>query len=65
MPDRYRIVRMYQRGVPRIIQRGLDLRAAQSHCKSLETSSKTALSPAALEHTRKYGPWFDGYEEDV
>jgi hypothetical protein len=48
----------------RIIKRGLTLEQAQSHCRSPESSSRTATSAAARRRTRTYGPWFDGYDVD-
>ena len=62
----YRIVRCYMKdGRPfRTVKRGLTLEQAQAHCRSPETSSKTATSAAARRRTKERGPWFDGYDED-
>lgn len=61
----YRIVRHYQRGYKsRVIARHLTLEEAQAHCSDLNTSSSTAWTTSALKRTRRYGPWFDGYEEE-
>jgi hypothetical protein len=62
----YRIVRMYQdpNHGSRTIERGLTLDEAQAHCSDLETSSSTCTSTQAQARTRKFGPWFDGYEEE-
>lgn len=64
----YKIVRNYfnHEIAPnrRVIKRGLTLEEAQAHCKDPETSSKTARSAAAKAHTRAYGHWFDGYDEE-
>lgn len=60
----YKIVRMFQRDYPRrTIATGLTLEEAQRHCRDPETSSSTCTSAAGKARTRKYGPWFDGYEE--
>jgi len=62
--SRYRIVRMFQgrpssrRGLPS----ELTLAQAQAHCRDLNTSSSTAWTTSALARTKRYGPWFDGYE---
>jgi len=62
--ERYRIVRFYKdrpaqrRGPPS----GLTLEQAQEHCKDLNTSSSTAWKTSAINRTKRYGPWFDGYE---
>lgn len=64
MADKYKIVRMYQRGGRRTIETGLTLEQAQEHCRDPETSSRTATSSKARERTRRMGPWFDGYERD-
>lgn len=45
------------------IKTGLTLDEAQAHTNDPETSSSTATSAEATEHTARYGPWFDGYEE--
>ena len=62
----YRIVRCYMDGRSRLrtVKRGLTLEQAQAHCRSPETSSKTATSAAARRRTKLRGPWFDGYYDD-
>ncbi|MEJ7804106.1 MAG: hypothetical protein WKH68_12175 [Candidatus Limnocylindria bacterium] len=61
----YDITRFYASDEPaRTIARGLTLEQAQAHCKDPETSSSTATSDEATAHTRTYGLWFDGYEEE-
>ena len=61
----YKIVRMFQdRDVrSRTIKTGLTLKEARKHCHDPETSSRTCTTATARARTRKYGPWFDGYEE--
>ena len=44
-----------------VIERGLTLKEAQSHCRDEETNSKTC-SDYTLENEK--GPWFDGYEKE-
>ncbi len=67
---RYRIVRMFfrarsngtfrqRRGLPS----NLTLAQAQEHCRDLNTSSTTAWKTYAVNRTKRYGPWFDAYEE--
>jgi hypothetical protein len=61
----YQIRRFYQRDrYPETIKTGLTLEQAQEHCEDPETSSTTAKSTMAVEHTEKYGDWFDGYDEE-
>lgn len=48
----------------RVIVRGLTLDEARAWCSDPETSSSTATSAAARRRTKKYGPWFDGFEID-
>lgn len=62
--DTYKIVRMYQLAGKRVVSRGLTLEQAQAHCRDKETSSRTALSSAAIRRTARKGPWFDGYEKE-
>lgn len=62
MADRYKIVRMYERGTKRTIETGLTLEEARAHCRDPETSWKTATSATARRRTATRGPWFDGYE---
>lgn len=60
---RYNVVRYYYRDSrKRVILRAVSLAEAQEHCKSPETSSKTATGRGAVALTRRRGPWFDGYE---
>jgi len=61
----YRIVRRYFQGhEPKVIATGLCEDDALLHCLNPETSSSTALDAENIEHTKEYGPWFDGYEEE-
>jgi len=62
--DRYKIVRFYFNGRKRVIERGLTLEQAQAHCNDPDTSYKTCSSKTAKARTRKYGPWFDGYDKE-
>lgn len=66
MDKTYMIVRLYQDPDrdSEVLERGLTRAAAQAHCKDPETSSSTASSPEGLTRTEKYGPWFDGFEEE-
>lgn len=65
MADTYNVKRMFFNSSRRpTIYKGLTLQEAQEHCKSPEASHKTASSAAAKARTRKYGPWFDGYDKD-
>jgi hypothetical protein len=61
----YKVFRFYQDGHPkRTIRTGLSLAEAQEHCQDPETSSRTATSDEAREHTAEYGEWFDGYDAE-
>ncbi len=60
----YKIVRSFQNGGKRTIERGLTLEEAQAHCKDPETSSSTCKRYHGRQRTKERGPWFDGYEED-
>jgi hypothetical protein len=46
------------------VKRKLTLQQAQEHCNDKEASSRTAVSEDARRRTRRYGPWFDGYEKE-
>lgn len=61
---KYRIVRMFFHGRRQVIARGLTLEQAQAHCQDINTSSSTCWTTSALARTRRYGAWFDGYEEE-
>ena len=62
----YCIVRSYfEDGVRnKRIKEGLTREEAQEHCSDPETSSSTCTEDAGIEHTEKYGPWFDGFESE-
>lgn len=63
---KYKIVRFYKEDHPaRVIATGLTLEEAQEHCNNPETSSRTATTPAALDHTERFGDWFDGYDREA
>ncbi len=59
----YKIVRIYQAGGRRTIEKDLTLEEAQEHCSDPETSSSTCTTSAGRKRTRERGAWFDGYEE--
>ena len=63
MAERYKIVRHYfNAGIRnRVMQTRLTLEQAQAHCRSDESSSRTATSKSAKATTRRVGAWFDGY----
>ena len=62
----YCIVRSYfEDGVRnKRIKEGLTREEAQEHCSETETSSSTCTEDAGIEHTEKYGAWFDGFESE-
>jgi hypothetical protein len=64
--EHYRIVRFYREREPHRQTRGLpsclSLEQAQEHCQDLNTSSSTAWKTSAINRTKRYGSWFDGYE---
>ncbi len=66
MSDTYRIIRMFARKASsrRGLPTGLTLEQAQAHCRDLNTSSSTAWKTSAIQRTKRYGPWFDGYEKE-
>tara|TARA_B100001094_G_scaffold97081_1_gene93100 strand:- start:1013 stop:1216 length:204 start_codon:yes stop_codon:yes gene_type:complete len=61
----YRIIRFYKDHQSKVIKRVQTLEDAQRHCKDPETSSKTCVGDASVEHTAKLGEWFDGYEKET
>lgn len=63
--EAYKIVRMYFRDdiKTKVIKKNLTLEEAQQHCSDKETSSSTCTLPKNINHTKKYGAWFDGYED--
>lgn len=61
----YKIVRNYFNNKKRrVIARGLSLAEAQAHCSDKETSSSTCTTAEGIKRTKKYGAWFDGFEEE-
>lgn len=60
----YRIKRFHQRGGSEVIKTGLTLDEAHEHCNDPETNSGTATSRMHVEYTKKFGPWFDGFEKE-
>lgn len=62
----YSIIRYYKNGKhpSKMIATDLSLGEAAAHCNDPETSSRTATSKEAEEHTKRYGDWFDGFIED-
>lgn len=62
MSTTYKIVRFFYEGDREVIDSGLTLDEAKSHCQDRETSSRTALGSEAIELTKLRGEWFDGYE---
>jgi len=57
----YKIVRKYaDASTPdKFIKGGLTYDEKIAHTNDPETSSSTATTPDALEHTALFGPWFD------
>jgi len=47
-----------------IIKTGLTEEQAKAHCNDPETSSLTATNQDAVNHTKKYGAWFDAWESE-
>lgn len=62
----YKIVRMYFNNdkPTRAIHKGLTLDQAQEHCNDLETSSRTCTKSQGKTRTKRFGAWFDGYEQE-
>ena len=63
---RYRIIRRFYSGRPpqrRGLPSGLTLAQAQAHCSDINTSSLSCWTTSALARTKRYGAWFDGYEQ--
>jgi hypothetical protein len=61
----YKIIRFYQNEKkPVLIKTGLTEEQAKAHCNDPETSSLTATNQDAVNHTKKYGAWFDAWESE-
>jgi len=63
--SKYRIVRFYFNGAREVQEANLTLEEAEERCNDPESSSRTATSGDATNHTNAHGPWFDGYEEQA
>jgi len=62
--ETYMIMRKYASGNEKTLDTGLTLDEVRAHCKDPETSSRTASTAEAIEHTEQNGPWFDVYEQE-
>lgn len=63
----YKIVRFYRDNDKRngeVVKRGLTREEAVAHCQDPETHSKECTTKEGIERTKKYGPWFDGFQEE-
>lgn len=61
----YRILRRnFDGDLDKVMAEGLTLEEAQTWCRDPETSSRTCTSPEGESLTRRFGRWFDGYEEE-
>jgi hypothetical protein len=62
----YKILRFFEDDEigPCLIRGGLTLEQAQAHCNDPETSSRTATGELGRSLTERFGPWFEGYEEE-
>lgn len=63
---KYRIVRFHANSDidNKIIEENVSLEEAKKHCNDPETSSRTAKGKEAIEYTKEFGQWFDGFEEE-
>lgn len=62
----YKVIRFFRdSGRRMVIGTRMTLEEAQEWCQNPETSSSTCTSPAGKRRTRRSGPWFDGYTEEV
>lgn len=60
----YKVVRRFSNsGRKVLVANYLTLEDAQEHCRNPEASSSTCTKPENIRRTRRYGSWFDGYEE--
>ncbi len=58
------IIRHFRDHDNEVIATGLTLEEAKDHCNDPETSSNTCTLRKNMNITEKYGPWFDGYDEE-
>ena len=62
----YKTIRFY-RDMPErncVVLTGLTMEQAKARCTKAETSSETATSEWAQQHTAIHGPWFEGWTEE-
>lgn len=63
---KYKTIRFY-RDNPSLkceVLTGLTLEQAKKRCSNPETSSATATSEWAIQHTELFGDWFEGWTEE-
>lgn len=64
--ETYKVIRFFRDSSRRVtVKTGLTLEEAQAHCGDPETSSSTCTSANGKRRTRRSGPWFDGWTEEV
>ena len=57
----YSIIRFYKEHDQKTIKTGLTLAEAKEHCQDDETSAATCELEENIEHTAKFGRWFDAF----
>jgi hypothetical protein len=63
MKRKYKIIRFFQFGPPRVIRKGLTRAQALEHCQNPETSSETCTTKPGTTRTKNRGPWFEGFQK--
>ena len=61
----YRVVRLHKDNERRpVVLLGLTQEEAHAHCRDPETSSSTCTGARGKRHTKRWGAWFDAWEEE-